>query len=78
MIQTISVLGSILVGIGVLLFIAANWSEIPRFAKLGIIFVSLLASHGTGYWLRYEKKSYPRVGASLILLGSILLESGIF
>lgn len=78
MIQTISVLGSILVGIGVLLFIAANWSEIPRFAKLGIIFVSLLASHGTGYWLRYEKKSYPRVGASLILLGSILFGAGVF
>lgn len=78
MIQTISILGSILVGVGVLLFIAANWSEIPRIAKLGIIFVSLLASHGTGYWLRYEKKNYPRVGASLILLGSILFGAGIF
>ncbi|NPU84072.1 MAG: DUF2157 domain-containing protein [Syntrophaceae bacterium] len=78
MIQTISILGSILVGVGVLLFIAANWSEIPRIAKLGIIFVSLLTSHGLGYWLRYEKKNFPRVGASLILLGSILFGAGIF
>ncbi len=78
MINTISILGSILVGVGVLLFIAANWSEIPRFAKLGIIFTSLLASHGLGYYLRYERKRYPRVGASLILLGSILFGAGIF
>jgi uncharacterized membrane protein len=78
LITTISVLGSILVGVGVLLFIASNWSEIPRWGKLGIIFASMLTSHCLGYYLRYEKKNYPKVGASLILLGSIIFGAGIF
>ena len=42
LITTITILGSILVGVGVILFIAANWSEIPRWGKLGIIFSSML------------------------------------
>jgi uncharacterized membrane protein len=78
LITTISVLGSILVGVGVLLFIASNWSEIPRWGKLGIIFSSMLTSHCLGYYLRYEKENYPKVGASLILLGSIIFGAGIF
>jgi uncharacterized membrane protein len=78
LITTISVLGSILVGVGVLLFIAANWSEIPRWGKVGIIFISMLTSHCLGYYLRYERKNYPKVGASLILLGSTIFGAGIF
>jgi uncharacterized membrane protein len=78
LVSTVSVLGSILVGIGVILFIAANWSEIPRWGKLSIIFVSMLSSYGAGYYLRYESGTYPKVGASLILLGSLIFGAGIF
>jgi uncharacterized membrane protein len=42
LVTTITVLGSVLVGLGVILFIAANWSEIPRWGKLSVIFVSML------------------------------------
>jgi uncharacterized membrane protein len=78
LITVISVMGSVLVGIGVILFIASNWGFIPRFLKLSIIFLSLFSSYALGYYLRYEKKNYPRVGGALILLGSIIFGAGIF
>ncbi|MDA8078727.1 MAG: DUF2157 domain-containing protein [Nitrospiraceae bacterium] len=78
LITTVSVLGSILIGIGVILFVASNWSEVPRWGKLGIIFSSMVINYAAGFYLRYEKKNYPKVGASLILLGSIIFGAGIF
>ncbi|NWF94441.1 MAG: DUF2157 domain-containing protein [Syntrophaceae bacterium] len=78
LITTLSILGSILVGVGVILFVASNWSLIPKWGKLGIIFSSMMASYGFGFYFRYEKASYPRVGASLILLGSLIFGAGMF
>jgi len=78
LITTISTLGSILVGAGVILFIASNWSAIPNWGRLFIVFSSMLASYGSGFYYRYEAKSYPKVGASLILLGSFIFGAGMF
>lgn len=78
LITVISVMGSVLVGIGLILFIASNWRMIPRFGKISIIFLSLFSSYSLGYYFRYEKKNLPKVGASLILLGSIIFGAGIF
>lgn len=77
LVTTISVLGSILVGVGFILFIASNWSEIPRWGKLFIIFSSMLVSYVVGFYMRYEKGNYPKVGAALVLLGSIIFGAGI-
>ncbi len=78
LITTVSILGSLLVGIGIILFIASNWALIPRWAKLLLIFTSMLGSYGLGFYFRFEKRTYPRVGASLILLGSLIFGAGIF
>jgi uncharacterized membrane protein len=78
LVTTISILGSILVGVGVILFIASNWSAIPKWGRLLIVFFSMLASYGSGFYFRYEAKTYPKVGASLILLGSIIFGAGMF
>ncbi len=78
LITTISILGSILIGVGAILFIASNWSFIPKWGKLFIIFLSMLTSYGVGFYFRYEKVNYPKVGASLILLGSLIFGAGMF
>jgi uncharacterized membrane protein len=78
LITTISILGSILVGVGVILFIASNWSAIPNWGRLFIVFSSMLSSYGFGFYFRYEAKNYPKVGASLILLGFIIFGAGMF
>lgn len=78
LITVISIMGSVLVGIGVILFIASNWGIIPRFGKLSIIFLSLFSSYALGYHLRYEKKNFPKVGGALIFLGTLIFGAGIF
>src|SRR4030067_2691124 len=45
LVTTITILGSILIGVGIILFIGANWSEIQKWGKLFIIFSSMLASY---------------------------------
>ncbi|MCX7830762.1 MAG: DUF2157 domain-containing protein, partial [Acidobacteria bacterium] len=56
----------------------SNWGMIPRWGKLSIIFLSLFSSYSLGYYLRYEKKSYPKVGGALIFLGCMIYGAGIF
>jgi uncharacterized membrane protein len=78
LITTVSMLGAVLIGAGIILFIASNWAEIPRWGKLFMIFSSMLTCYGLGFYLGYEKKSYPTVGGALIFLGSIIFGAGIF
>ncbi len=78
LITTVSMLGAVLIGAGIILFIASNWAEIPRWGKLFMIFSSMLTCYGLGFYLGYEKKSYPTVGGALIFLASIIFGAGIF
>jgi len=78
LITTLSILGSVLVGIGVILFVASNWSALPNWGRLFIVFSSMIASYGFGFYVRYEARNYPKVGASLILLGSLIFGAGMF
>lgn len=78
MTQTLAVLGSILVGVGVILFFAANWQAMSQAAKVFVVVLSFTLAYGSGYYLAYVRKDYIRVGQALILLGSILYGSSIW
>ena len=78
LITILSIMGSVLLGMGVILFFASNWQGIPRPIKLLLIFTAILAADYTGYTLRFTKKNYPRVGGALLLLGAILYGAGIW
>lgn len=69
--------GAILVGAGILSFVAANWQEIGKFYKILIILCSMLASYYGG-WILKEKYHRAKTGEALILLGSIIYGAGIF
>ena len=77
-ISTISVLGATLTGVGILLYIASNWSAIPNAGRLAIIFSSLLVFYAAGFYFHYERAAFPGAGAGLILLGSLIFGAGIF
>ncbi len=72
----LSVIGSVLVGLGVILFFAANWDGIDRLPKIGIILASIIAAHGLGYYLRYHR-GYRRVGSAMVLLACIVYGAGV-
>ncbi len=78
LITTLSVLGAILAGLGVILFVASNWSLISRWGKIAILYSSLILTYGCGYYLGYERQNYPKTGAALIFAGSFVFGAGLF
>ena len=72
----LAVIGSVLVGLGVILFFAANWDAIDRWPKLGIILAAIVAAHGLGYYLRYHR-GYRRAGSAMVLLACIIYGAGV-
>ena len=76
LVTIVATLGSVLLGLGVILFFASNWEEIPRAVKLSLILVVIIAAYVTGYWLRYLR-DYQRVGTAVIFLACLFYGSGI-
>jgi uncharacterized membrane protein len=73
--KTLLYVGSILIGAGVLSFIASNWDEIGKTVKLLLIIAIFLASNLTGYKM---EKNYPKTSRSLYYLGVLVFGAGIF
>jgi len=74
----LTLLGSLLVGAGVILFFAANWPRLPATAKLCAVVAAVLAAYGAGWFFRYQPGNSPRLGHSLVFLGSLLYGAGIW
>ncbi|MCF8261884.1 MAG: DUF2157 domain-containing protein [Melioribacteraceae bacterium] len=69
---TISVLGALFIGNGILWMVASNWDWTPDIVKLLILFVSTSGTLMLGYYLGYTGKDYPKIGNALIFLSTIL------
>ncbi|MDP2653453.1 MAG: DUF2157 domain-containing protein [Candidatus Omnitrophota bacterium] len=78
LIVTISTIGSLLLGIGAILFISANWQSISSLGKVLLLLASTFGAYYAGYVLKYEKKNLPKVGDSLIFLGALLFGASVF
>ncbi len=71
-------LGAVVVGLGIILLLAYNWDDIPKFGKLSLIFGSIVAAHVAGLWLRWKRGAQPEIGEALSLLGTMLFGAGIW
>lgn len=69
-------LGGLLLGGGLISFVAANWEEIPTFVQVALLFITLLAFHLTGYWL-WHQKGWSRLGHALVFTGSLAFGANI-
>ncbi len=76
LVTILAIFGALLVGLGVILFFAANWDAVPRAVRLAMILVGIPTVYGVGYRLRYVQK-YERVGTAVLLLGAVLYGAGI-
>ncbi|MFH0869965.1 MAG: DUF2157 domain-containing protein [archaeon] len=74
----LSTIGALLLGIGAMLFIAANWHEMSNPFKTVLLLALTFGSYYLGYLFKYQKKNLPRVGASLLFLGALLFGVTIF
>jgi len=76
--EILTMIGSVLVGLGTILFIAANWSAITVGIKLIIIVLAIIISHALGWKFYFEPGKHPRLGASILVLASLFFGAGIW
>lgn len=74
-VRVLLVFGAILVGIGILSFIAGNWAGLTPFFKFGIIVVAFLLFYLAGYKL---ERSYEKTSRSMYYIGAAIFGAGIF
>jgi len=72
LIKIFSTLGAILIGLGIILWIAANIRTYPPSFYLFILVSITLLFYWKGWDFKYRKKTSPRLGESLIFLGTLL------
>lgn len=68
-------MGAVLLGLGILSFIASNWQEISKLAKFTLLLGIYLLTNTVGYKLI---NNYPKTGISLIYLGVLTYGAAIF
>ncbi|MFY9611182.1 MAG: DUF2157 domain-containing protein [Blastocatellia bacterium] len=69
-------IGGLLLGGGVISFVAANWEDISTPVKLAILFSALLGFHAVGYWL-WRSAGWRRLGHALIFCGCLVFGANI-
>jgi len=65
-------LGALLVGGGVISFVAWNWADIGDGLKLLVIGGAMVAAHLVGYRTWRVTKTWPRLGHALVVLGTLI------
>jgi len=75
-VTVIGTLGSILVGLGVILFVASNWEAIGRPGKLALLLAFLVAFSGVAFLLRGH--GHPRIGSALVFCSQLVFGANIF
>ncbi|MBU6998059.1 MAG: DUF2157 domain-containing protein [Theionarchaea archaeon] len=78
LITTVSVLGAFLKGVGSVLAVASNWEKIPDFLKLLLLAGTTFATYFIGWRLKYDTRSRPKVGSTLLFLGSLFVDATLF
>lgn len=77
-VYVLAVLGAVLIGVGVILVMGANWQYLPKWFRLALLICATAASYHCGYRMAYRSQTYPKVGMGLLLLGSLLWGASIF
>lgn len=71
----LAILGAVLIGFAVMSFVAANWAEIPKLAKLVMIFGAMWAAYGAAFIL--QRRGHPAFAQAALLIGLGLFGGGI-
>ncbi|MBI3331744.1 DUF2157 domain-containing protein [Candidatus Peregrinibacteria bacterium] len=77
-IRIFSAIGGILIGLGVILFVASNWSELTSSVKTAILILGMLLTGYAGYDLAYVRKTYEKTGLALLFVNVLIFGASIF
>jgi uncharacterized membrane protein len=76
--RAIGILGASALGAGVILFFAANWSEIARPLRVVILLAGLVLFYTAGFWLLEIRRAFRNVGHGFVFVGAILFGASLF
>ncbi len=68
--------GALLVGLGVILFVASNWQTMERAARIAVLVGALALSAGLAFALR--QSGHPRIGAALVFVNTLVFGANVF
>lgn len=74
-IKVLVTIGSVLIGLGILSFIASNWVYMSKILKVAIIMTALGVSMFSSYKL---EKDFPKTSKALLYLSTLIYGAGIF
>src|SRR5438093_363811 len=69
-------IGGLLLGGGIISFVAANWQGIPSLLKAGMLLAAMIGFHAVGYWAG-ERRGAPRLGQALTFCGCLVFGANI-
>lgn len=65
-------IGALVLGGGVISFVAANWEYLGAIPKILLLIFSLLLTHGVGYYLWKIDGRWEKLGQAFIVLGTVI------
>lgn len=71
-------IGAVIIGLGIILLFAYNWDKMSKYAKLAVIFGSLIVAHFSGITIFIRSQRFKGIGESLCVLGTMLFGAGIW
>jgi uncharacterized membrane protein len=71
----VGIAGGLLIAAAFLAFVAANWSAIPRVARLGMLLVGIVGAHGLGAW--FARQNRPYLADAAVAVGAIVFGASI-
>jgi len=71
-----AILGAVLLGVGIITFMAANWQEMPKIAKLLVLFGAMWAAFAAAAW-GMSRESRGWLPEAMLLLGVLLFGANI-
>lgn len=74
--SSLALVGALLLGVGVITWFAAHWSEMGKLAKLAAIFLALAASHAA-YGFCQSRGGMPKLAQGLTLLSVLFFGAAI-
>ena len=77
-VSLLTAIGAIIFGLGVILFFAYNWDDLPKFAKLTMIFLSLIGFHLLGWYCSVRSLEQRNLSEGFHLIGTMMFGAGIF
>ena len=69
-VSIIGVMGALLVGLGIIIYVAANWDVIPVWARVTMLVVLTVVINAAG-WALLARFDYPRIGVAVLVAGAL-------